>query len=1431
MKVAESKNTATVSRSNDPFFQKGETSFFSQEPAPQNFFTKKINKPSPSIQTKLTIGEPNDPYEKEADAMADKVVQRLSEPSVQMKSFSPVDTITPFIQRKCAECEKEEELKKERKEDDISNDKIRRKPIFESNEESMPEEKNGQRINVKQQTTLNGKLQAKTDDNNAQPVNGNNIIAASLNTSSENVPALQTKCASCEQEEKLKKKEEEETELPENELQKKPIFESNEEPPGDGEENIQRKCAECEKDEKLQKRSDPSSQQTASPGIEASLNSSKGSGSALPENTREQMESSFGADFSGVRVHNDSSAMQMSKYLNAQAFTHGSDIYFNSGKYDHQSKDGKHLLVHELTHVVQQNGTNGQINRKPAKPKKPTAADSPGLRLTLSVNGSPCACLIVIHNDERNARKIAEQMSQHCSYNLTLLEPDSHSREIKIPSQSGTFDPNSLFSPDIAKQCSDDEQSCKDFLTAKSGSADPAEIKRFTQIQFFLTISQCSQSFSLPVVALHNNDIEDTEGYRDKKDKVGVSDLKTDVDKTGTEVKEGQTTLAQLKGLLKTKFGEPVKRSLTEQKGKTNIFRWCASPDISKCHIGDPDHPDNTIWVANEKDYDVLSKKDINVALQSDLAQSKGSESEGDLSTLFLILKGLIGDRFEQLIQRLMSEIATDAKDILAISLELEKLEDLTDNVLFKMNLIGKYLFDLVDILAKIAATTKAGEERDEALSKLRYINIEGPGKELSSQTGAERIRNYESIVEALKALGLHCCGDNPTKVETEIKQGLVQKKVDTNSPQNVSLDNQASLSSSKGSGSPLPQNTKEEMESSFGEDFSAVRIHNDSSAAQMNTELSAQAFTNGSDIYFNSGKYDTGSKGGKLLLAHELAHVIQQGGAPVNSHSVIGNAPQVQMQGGSTGRLPALSPDELLQFLLSQRGFGTSKPGIPTFDPKGIGKPTGKGYQTYAAVQIVDKEGKQVKVSTGAYLSGGDQHGEVDAINNLRNSLPEGAKFEGGKMIVAVEQVPCPNCDSSIRAYAKELGVSEFQVYVPQRESIRSPGTFVKPKTAATGAFQGGRGPTTASLFTSETLETSSAASSALTAEAKAAAKEAATELKAELKMLRIASFVTTSLTIISGVLDILNAIDFFNMAENKLNGGAFILTDYMNKANEISAKADVLDSEYPNVSDRLTEMQPKLIKSIGDISGRGELLLEVLDFKIILQQMQTGLDARIKSIGGVIKEADAKHAAAIKILEDPVASGAIAAATFGDTELARLFAVSEDLQHISGTLSGALEKFKKIKESLDGDVEFLQAWYDYFLTTCNGDPTCKATTNQGWYQIIVVSAQLPDSLFDTPDGYVSFPKNGLRTSVKDDSTSPVWNEAVGHWRIDRLEENIKIDVYDYDPVTSDDLLASFDVNLKPNNPEGQSFTLTDSEVTLNLRVERDPTFKTESE
>jgi hypothetical protein len=86
------------------------------------------------------------------------------------------------------------------------------------------------------------------------------------------------------------------------------------------------------------------------------VNASRGGGSPLPDETREFMESRFSADFSGVRVHTGSEAARLSRDAQAQAFTHGSDIYFNEGKYNPDTGDGKQLLAHELTHTIQQTG-------------------------------------------------------------------------------------------------------------------------------------------------------------------------------------------------------------------------------------------------------------------------------------------------------------------------------------------------------------------------------------------------------------------------------------------------------------------------------------------------------------------------------------------------------------------------------------------------------------------------------------------------------------------------------------------------------------------------------------------------------------------------------------------------------------------------------------------------------------------------------------------------------------------------------------------------------------------------------------------------------------------------------------------------------------------------------------------------------------------
>ncbi|NJM14544.1 MAG: DUF4157 domain-containing protein, partial [Bacteroidales bacterium] len=163
--------------------------------------------------------------------------------------------------------------------------------------------------------------------------------------------AVQAKCATCEKEENQQKEEETETVGLENTLQRAPIFESD----GNGaQQGIMRKCESCEKEEKLQGKEENGALATGNQTLESNLASSKGGGSPLPEATRQQMETAFGADFSGVRMHSDSKAANMNKGLSAQAFTHKEHIYFNSGKDNFSLPEGKKLLAHELTHVVQQ---------------------------------------------------------------------------------------------------------------------------------------------------------------------------------------------------------------------------------------------------------------------------------------------------------------------------------------------------------------------------------------------------------------------------------------------------------------------------------------------------------------------------------------------------------------------------------------------------------------------------------------------------------------------------------------------------------------------------------------------------------------------------------------------------------------------------------------------------------------------------------------------------------------------------------------------------------------------------------------------------------------------------------------------------------------------------------------------------------------------
>jgi hypothetical protein len=96
-----------------------------------------------------------------------------------------------------------------------------------------------------------------------------------------------------------------------------------------------------------------------------------------------------------------------------------------------------------------------------------------------------------------------------------------------------------------------------------------------------------------------------------------------------------------------------------------------------------------------------------------------------------------------------------------------------------------------------------------------------------------------------------------------------------------VSMDRPAALGTG---GQPLDAETRAFMEPRFGHDFRNVRIHADGQAVESAEQIGARAFTvssersRGGDIYFGAGEYRPSSHEGRRLLAHELAHVVQQG-------------------------------------------------------------------------------------------------------------------------------------------------------------------------------------------------------------------------------------------------------------------------------------------------------------------------------------------------------------------------------------------------------------------------------------------------------------------------------------------------------------------------------------------------------------------------
>jgi hypothetical protein len=289
------------------------------------------------IQTKLTVGPAGDRYEQEADRVAEQVLT-MPLPSPSRRGVG--GGVQPFGGPSAS---LRTGLRAQRQEEE----EVMAKPLHQR----QPKEEELQMRPVAGQQVL--QRQEEEEDLQMRPVAGQQVLQRQ-----EDEEELQMKPVAGQQ--VLQRQEDEE------ELQMKPVAgqlvlqrqEDEEElqmKPVAGQQVLQRQ----EEEEELQAK--PSVQRQGGGGLEARpelenrLAAQKGGGRPLPEEARAFMEPRFGADFSGVRVHTGSEAVQLNRELKAQAFTHGRDVYFGTGGYEPATDAGKRLHSRRKT-----SGRNGK---------------------------------------------------------------------------------------------------------------------------------------------------------------------------------------------------------------------------------------------------------------------------------------------------------------------------------------------------------------------------------------------------------------------------------------------------------------------------------------------------------------------------------------------------------------------------------------------------------------------------------------------------------------------------------------------------------------------------------------------------------------------------------------------------------------------------------------------------------------------------------------------------------------------------------------------------------------------------------------------------------------------------------------------------------------------------------------------------------------
>ena len=266
------------------------------------------------IQTKLQVSQPDDVSEREADRVAEYVMQ-MPEPQAQHNTGSSGKAHGTPLQRLHT----------------TPDEGVHRQPEAEENEEEQKEAPiQTKRFAYQLPPLVSRQMEPTEEEEKEEPIQANFLDGTHLQRQvaeeEEEAPVQAQVSDDSESQRQTEESEEEEEETP------------------------------------VQTQQEEGHTPQIVSTLESRLHAAHGHGQPLSESDRSFFEARLGYDFSQVNLHTGAAADSLNRDLHARAFTTGHDIYFRQGEYHPNSSTGRTLLAHELTHVVQQTG--GRAQRK-----------------------------------------------------------------------------------------------------------------------------------------------------------------------------------------------------------------------------------------------------------------------------------------------------------------------------------------------------------------------------------------------------------------------------------------------------------------------------------------------------------------------------------------------------------------------------------------------------------------------------------------------------------------------------------------------------------------------------------------------------------------------------------------------------------------------------------------------------------------------------------------------------------------------------------------------------------------------------------------------------------------------------------------------------------------------------------------------------------